>query len=94
MLDDNGFSVLNFVIHEPSSLLIILMNINTNILLQVRPKNTRKHTVRFEETSFAGPSASSDPIEHWSERSFVDRPIKPSRSCEVFTVYTPHRRFD
>ncbi|XP_049871475.1 adipokinetic hormone/corazonin-related peptide receptor variant I-like [Pectinophora gossypiella] len=63
----------------------------------VRAKTARRYTVRFEETSLAVPSASSDPIQQWSER-YVDeqilRPIKPSHSCEVFTLYTPKNRFN
>nr|ALM88324.1 neuropeptide receptor A28 [Chilo suppressalis] len=51
----------------------------------------RRYPVRLEETSIVRPSANSDPIHFYSEHSFAERTIKPSQSCEIFILHTPHR---
>ncbi|KAL4711017.1 hypothetical protein ACJJTC_017982 [Scirpophaga incertulas] len=57
----------------------------------IRPNCQRRYPVRFEESSTARPSANSDPIQFYSEHSFIERTVKPSQSCEVFVLHTPHR---
>ncbi|XP_063830199.1 adipokinetic hormone/corazonin-related peptide receptor variant I-like [Ostrinia nubilalis] len=59
----------------------------------VRAHCGRRYAVRFDDTSTAGPSVNSDPIHFLSERSFAERTLKPSQSCEVFVLHTPHRTF-
>ncbi|CAG9116788.1 unnamed protein product [Plutella xylostella] len=55
------------------------------------PKRAQRFTVRFEETSFVAPSAGSDPSP-WSENKDGACTLKPSRSCEVFTLHSTPRR--
>ncbi|KAL0821016.1 hypothetical protein ABMA28_005665 [Loxostege sticticalis] len=60
---------------------------------RVRAHCARRYPLRFEETSTARPSFNSDPVHFLSERSFAERTVKPSQSCEVFVLHTPHRTF-
>ncbi|XP_063383182.1 adipokinetic hormone/corazonin-related peptide receptor variant I-like [Cydia fagiglandana] len=55
----------------------------------VQCSSVRRHRVRFQETSLGGPSVTSDPVRCWRDHSDEDQKIKPSRSCEVFTLQTP-----
>ncbi|KAL0870462.1 hypothetical protein ABMA27_005457 [Loxostege sticticalis] len=74
----------------PASVIILSL---TKVFLQVRAHCARRYPLRFEETSTARPSFNSDPVHFLSERSFAERTVKPSQSCEVFVLHTPHRTF-